>query len=253
MKHLFTYQLPYKSKEKVTKVQEDGSELSTWEDVEKHIKVIIKEPSRRDSEAAQNIYQETWSDAVRRGILTRAIIDKTYKNSDGFLSSDELKSIDAVIEKIREIREQFVKFKDLKEEELTEDQKLEIKNLTEQFNIAQSELSSLELRAESLYRNSAETIASEKQLLHNILFLSFVEKDGKIEPLVSGGTVQEKLDKFDAILENQSTDEAKQRAILYDTILYRNGKYISYLSQGRILPSQLEEINKQVDEGKITL
>jgi len=253
MKQIFSYTLKYPTKEKVTKIQEDGSELTTLQEIEKEIKVIIKEPSRKEIEAAKNVYQETWADAVRRGILTRAIIDKTYDNSDGFLSELEKKDLQESIEKINEIREEYTKFKDIKEEDLTAEQKEQIEKLSSEFSSTQDKFNELERRSEILYRNSAETIAADKQITYNTLFLSYIEKDGKIEPVVPGDTIQVRLEKFDAIIENQSTEEAKTRAALYNTILYRNGKYINYLANGQIVPSQLEELNKQVDEGKIVL
>lgn len=253
MKEIFTYSLPYQVKEKVTVAQEDGSELTTLQEVEKKIRVIIKEPTRKDVEAAKNIYQETWSDAVRRGILTRAIIDKTYSNSNGFLSDNEKKNLQDAADKMIEIKKKYENFKDIKEEDQTEEQKIEIKKLSDEFLTAKDSFDQLDQFSDVLYRNSAETIASEKQLLYNTLFLSYVDKDGKIEPIVGGESLSDKLSKFDSILDNSSSDEAKEKAKLYDTILYRNGRYLELLSGGKLQVEQLKVLNEKVDSGEIAL
>lgn len=251
MKEIFNYQLILKTQEKVTTQQEDGSELSKLEDVDKKVKIIIKEPSRKEIEAARNIYQETWSDAVRRKILTRAIIDKEYKNNNGVLSDDEAGEINRAAETINEVREKFQEFKDVKFEDRTDEQKEEIEKLSKQFEAAQSVIDALEQKLEILYANSAETIAFNKQILFNTLFLTYVEIDGKTAAVVPGDSLDEKLARFDAILDDKSSETAKSKGILYDEILHRNVKYLELLSTGKIQLSQLEIFNQKVDAGEI--
>lgn len=253
MKEIFSYELPYKTKEKVTKVQEDGSELSSMQDIEKKIKVIIKQPTRKEVESAKNTYQEAWSDAVRRGILTRAIIDKTYSNQDGILSESDKKELQKASDQINKVRLEYEKFKDIKEEDKTDKQKKEIEKLLEKFTEAKNKFNQLEQLSESLYRNSAENIAQEKQLLYNTLFLSYIEQDGKVRPISEGETVEDRLSKLDSILDDDSSEQSKELSKFYDTVIKRNGYYIGQLSIGNIEISQLPILNEMIDTGKIVL
>lgn len=254
MKSITEYQIPYLTKEKVITKQEDGSELSKFEEVKKHLKVIIKEPSRKEIVYSQNIYQETWSDAVRRGILTRAIIDKSYSNNEGFLSESDKKQLEDAAEKIQSIRKTWEsEFKDVKEEDQTETQKEEINKLSEELVDAQSEFDKLESQIENIYINSAETIAYNKKILYETLFLTHIEKDGKTNPIVEGNTLDERLAGYDKILENQKDDEGKSRAEMYGNILRRNGRILDLLYRGKIEMSQLPKLHEQIEAGKVII
>lgn len=255
MKKLFEYPLITKVKEKIVTKNEDGSELTNWQEVDKTVKVFIKEPGRKDVESARNIYQEAWSDAVRRGILTRAIIDKTYSNNQGFLSEIEKKDLEVAGNKMIEIREKYLAldFRETPDEDKNPEQKEIIENLSDEFIEAQKSFNRLEQINESLYRNSAESIAADKQILFNTLFLSYIEKDGKVEPLVAGETLEDKLNKYDGILEDQSSDAAKEKSRLYNEILQRNGYFVTLLAGGKIDPVQLNILNEKIDSGEIKL
>lgn len=251
MKNLIEYTLTTKSKQDVTYPQEDGSKKVVTEEIDVPIKVILKEPSRADTEKAKNVYLETWSDGVRRGLLTRAVLSKTYRASEGILTKEEIKSLEEVQVRIQEIRAEYQKIEaaDTKSEE----DKKKIEDLVNEFTVVNQQLSELEEVNESLYANSVENLASQKQNMWNLLFLSFIEKDGKPRPVVEGETLEERLSNFDKILDSQETEEDKQRAELYNKILLRNGFFINMLSRGKIEQNQLVEINRQIDSGEIVL
>lgn len=253
MKELFSYSLTYKTKTRVTEKQEDGSEVTRLQDVEKPVKVIIKSPSRRDSEAAKNIYQESWSDAVRRGILTRAVIDKTYSNQDGVLSESQKQNLEEAFKKMVGIREKYQPYSEIKEEDRTEEEKQEIEKLGKEFETAQEEFYKIEALSDSLYRHSAENIAAEKQVLYNALFLTFLDFNGKSQSIVEGETLSARQDNLDKILDDDSNDDAKEKARLYSVVFYRNLKYLDYLGNGRIALDQLSTINEKVDKGELSL
>ncbi len=248
MKQIFSYNLPFKAKERVTKKQDDGSEITKEEEVTKTIKVIIKEPSRTDLQAAQDVYQREWSRCVREGIVTRAILDKTYRQDEGILTNKESEEISKIQDRLKEIGDEYAEIEKTPEDLRTEDDKNKIKNLWDEFSEIQSDLQKLDSLNESLYQNTAEVIAGQKQSLYNILFLSFVEVNGKVLPLVAGDTIEQKLNSFDKILDDTSSESAKQKAELYGRILDRNTLFINALARGQIQISQLALLNENLDK-----
>lgn len=247
MKKIFEYSLPYSTQARVTKIQEDGSELTTYDKVEKKITVVIKEPTRLDIEAAKRVYQKEWNRCVQDGILVRAVVDKQYRHSNGILTEDEQKQLTEVAERIKEIRDKYSQLDKIPMVDRSQENIDDIKKLVEEFSNVQTQLTQLEAINESLYENTAETIASQRQLAHNIFFLTYIDRDGKVEPFVKGDTLDDKLNFYDSIVDDEGNDEKKERARLYSEILTRNTQYIAWLSRGQINKDQLKEINDSID------
>lgn len=251
MNQIFEYNLPYKTKEEVVKVQDNGDKVISTEEVEKTVKVIIKEPTRQDIEKSKNIYQESWSDCVRRGILTRAIIDKNYRGQNGILTDDELKSLGQIQDRLGEIQGEYKELND--KENKTDKDQAKLTELINEFAVVQEQISALENVNESLYKNTAESIAFERQILWNIVSLSYIERNGKVVPLADGDTLDEKLDYLDKITQNKASDDAKLWAEIYTKAIDRNGYFINMLSRGKITDSQLKDINDAIDKGDLAI
>ena len=252
MKTLIEYILKIKSKEDVTETLENGDKIIKSVEVEKPVKVILKEPSRAEVNKSKEIFQVELSNAIRAGILSRAVLDKIYRQNDGVLTDGELKRIEEIKKRLDEIRAEYQKLPQ-KPEDQTEDEKAKVNDLANEFIVITKNLDQLEAGLESLFANSAEAVAQSKQILWNVLFLSYIEKDGKLRPLLDGEDSDERLANLDKILETQESDEDKSRAALYGEILDRNGYFITRLSKGTIEQNQLEELNKQIEAGEITL
>lgn len=252
MKNLIEYTLKIKSKEDVTETLENGDKIIKSVEVEKPVKVVLKEPSRQETNKAREFYLVELSNALRAGILSRAVLDKMYRQNEGVLTESELKRIDKIRNRLDEIRVEYQKFPQ-KPEDQTDEEKTKINDLINEFTVITRDLEQLEEGLESLFSNSAESVAQSKQALWNVLFLSFIEKDGKLRPVVEGETLDERLDAFDKILEAQNTEDEKNRAALYNEILTRNGSFVNLLSKGKVEQSQLKELNDKIESGEIVL
>lgn len=55
------------------------------------VKIIIKEPNRRDLEEADIEYSIEMSKCIKRGILTKAMLAKKYSDTGGLLTEDDAK------------------------------------------------------------------------------------------------------------------------------------------------------------------
>ncbi len=244
MKELFSYNLKTKVRADITEETEPGKKVITTKIIEKPVRVIIKSPGRAEITESQNIYQITFSDGIRRGLLPRILISKIFRESNGILTQNELKDLEGVSKKIVDIQTEYEKIKesaDLKD-------KNRVKELLLEFSAANQKLEQLEEVNSSLFVNSAESIAGERQLIFNILFLSHIEVDGKIIPLVNGNTVDEKLENFDKILDAESESfEAAEKAKLFDQILVINSEFLRLLNSGKITKEQFPFIKENIE------
>lgn len=248
MKNLIEYTIKIKSKEDVTETLENGDKIIKSVEVEKPVKVILKEPSRAEANKANDIYQEYWADGVRRGLLPRAVLSKVYRQNEGIFTKNEIEVLREVETKIEEIRAEYktIETKNVK----SPADESRIKELIKDFEIQNAELSGLESINEALFENSVENLAGQKVVMWQLLFLSYIEKDGKPVTLVEGDTLDQRLANFDKIIEDQS-EEGKARADLYNKILDRNGYFLSNLYKGKITVDQLEELNKRIENPEL--
>lgn len=246
MKILFEYQLKTKVKEDFTEELEPGKKTITTKIVEKPVRVILKEPSRLDITAAQNVYEEEWSSLVRRGILPRSLISKKFRESNGIFTDTEIKALEEVSKTIEEIKSEYKVLLD-KENKTKEDED-KIKDLVDRFNWTSQQLDSLDEVNQSIFQHSVETLAEQKSLIFNILNLSFVEfTSGKVVPYVYGDNLDEKLEALDKIAADDSTDEAKEKARLYDEILVINTEFLKLFNSGKITRDQFSEIKDKIE------
>lgn len=247
MRELFSYTLQTKVKQEVVEELEPGKKTITTKLVDKPVKVIIREPSRKDLTESNNVYEEEWANAIRRGIMPRSLINKKYREAGGILTEKEEKAVEEIKNVIDQVREEYQEI-EKKEVKTNEDQE-KIKELILKFQWANAELTNLENIEESLYSHAAETLASQKQMIYNVLFLSHVEfTPGKIQPFVEGNTIDEKLETLDKIAADESTDESKEKARLYDEILTTNTEFLKLLANGQINRSNFEELRKTIEK-----
>ena len=252
MRELFSYQLFYKKTEDVTEELEPGKKTITTKLVEKPVRVIIKEQNRADLSAANNVFQIEWSDCIRKGILPRSLISKKFRESSGILTENEVKALEEINKIIEDVKEEYQAIS-AKEVKSSEDEE-KIKELMEKFSWANEQLTSLEEVNESLFKNSAENLAWSKQLMFNILNLSYVEfVPGKIVPYVQGETLDEKLENLDKIAADESSDESKEKARLYDEILSINTEFLKLLTTGKITKEQFPAIRESIEKKEVKI
>src|SRR6056300_1465489 len=102
MKEIYSYNVELEKETKeVTKKKQKNKETGEMEEIsvekmvkkEIPIKIILKEPSRRQMEEADMEYSIEMSKCIKRGILTKAMLAKKYSDSGGLLSEEDAKHL----------------------------------------------------------------------------------------------------------------------------------------------------------------
>ena len=241
MKEHFSYTLPLKQKQEITETLPNGDKITKSVDKESLVKIIIKEPSRKEIQEAKDVYNREWSRCVTNGIVTRAILDKKYRAENGIFTPSEIKNLEDTQKRIKEIREEYSVLDKIPNKSVEDNEK--INDLLNEFSNIQKGLDELENLNEDLYSNTAESISKQKEIMYNILYLSYIEERGRPVPLIDGDSLEDKLENYDVIL-----DKNDEKSKLYYKIIERNGYFVNMLSRGKLEVSQLDALNKQWNE-----
>lgn len=250
MKSIYEFTVKQKVKKEITEVQDNGDKTIKIQEVSEPLKVILKSPSRQDLEEAKIIYNATFGNCVRRGILPRALMEKLYQNENGLLSEPEKVRYEIAANRMVEIRDEYKAIND-KEEKDDFDTK-QIDDLISEFSHIEQEFNTLDTLRNDAFKNTAEIVAQEKQILWLTMFLTYIEVNGKTVPFVLGETLDKRLDACDAIIDNTSTDEAKSKSKLYKAIVNKAGIFVGAWAMGKIETfEQFKLLDERLDSGDI--
>ena len=96
---------------KKRKNKESGKmeEVTLQETVKKPVpvKIIIKEPNRKDLEEADIEYSIEMSKCIKRGILTKAMLAKKYSDTGGLLTEEDAKLLTRRYSELGEMQNRY--------------------------------------------------------------------------------------------------------------------------------------------------
>ena len=73
------------------------------------VRVILKEPNRRQIEEADMEYSIEMSQCVKRGILTKAMLAKKYSDSGGLLAEEDAKTLTSKYADLSKLQTDFTR------------------------------------------------------------------------------------------------------------------------------------------------
>jgi hypothetical protein len=190
--HTFTVTLSKTVPETTPSTNEAGEKVTITKDVVKEVpvEILIKNPSRSLREDGDLFYAATFSDCLRRGIFSEAMLAKQFKEIGTTLSEEE---------KLR-YRKLVVRYAELENEiqraSLKDEKEAKEKAIIEQNEI-RDELVDFRASQNALFNNTADTIARNKTIMWYLLHLGYYKQDDKIVPLFPGETFVDKSESYD--------------------------------------------------------
>lgn len=189
-------------------VEEQTPEGKLTKDVEEEIpvKVVFKKPTRSESEEADVISAVEYAESVKKGILTKPLLEKYYDDRGGFKIDEQPyeKKYNSLLEEFFEVETEFqnLNFKENK----TDEETAKLKETVARFVRIQNSIQSIEGARNSLFQNTAEVRARNKTIFWLVLFLTYVqeEEDKDPVPMFIGNTFQEKVANYDKQLEENN-------------------------------------------------
>ena len=160
--------------------------------------MAIRKPTRTEIDEADMVYSGFISDCVKRGILTKDMFLKVYKNFDGVMSDDEAKEYVKLMEDFLDTSSKIEKTKSKKEKEALTKERLAY------FNAIQD----IEGKQSQLFDRTAEHISRNKLIVYLALLLAVKKtEDGTYTDVFQGRDFEEKYASF-AEQEEVNWDDA---------------------------------------------
>lgn len=200
---------------RVNKETGEEEEVKTNKKVKSPIDFVIKKPSRRLVDESEVFYSVELSNCIKKGIVTKAMLQKKYADSGGALTDNQSKELLKAVKRSNEINNEYQLLISQKgkgeETEALEEELLELRRrMVELENSIQSE-----------YQFTADSRAERNLILWFIIQLTRIKsEDGVEEEWFSGLDYEEQLE--DLYKKDESEDSFNKQVLdtLYKAVSY---------------------------------
>lgn len=203
MKELFSYTIKInKEVEKTETKEENGQKITVTQKVteEVPVKIIIKQPSRRNLEDAELQFSVEMSNCIKKGILTKGMLAKKYSDTGGFFSESDGKELVSMYSKLVDLEQELLRISSKSEPD-----KEAQAAIVEKMTTTRMRMVELESSYRTLFDNTADNIAQNNVIRWFCLHMAHTQQlpDGNIEPFFKGSTTEEKLNSMHEMDENE--------------------------------------------------
>ena len=242
MKELFDFTVKInKEVEKTETREEDGKTITVTSKVKEDVpvRIVFKQPSRRDTEEAEIQFSVEMSNCIKKGILTKGMLVKKYSDTGGIFSEDDDKRLTAMYIDIAKLQREYVVL-----ENGTAEQKQKAEVVLEKLAATRKEMVDLESTYLNLFNNTADVIAQNNIIRWFCINLAHKQEGGgKIEPLFTGSTYEQKLENM------RDLDEAEDP--LYQAAFRKLATFVSYWYFSKNATKEdFKKLEKDIEEGK---
>lgn len=209
MKELFSYTVKVnKEIEKTETKEENGQKITVTQKVKEEVpvRIIIKQPSRRNLEDAELQFSIEMSNCIKKGILTKGMLTKKYSDTGGVLSEDDAKELVNLYNKITQLQNDLLRLTSKSDYDKEAEAVIIDKITNLRMRMVQVESS-----YRALFDNTADNIAQNNVIRWFCLHMAHTQviPDGNIEPMFKGTTTEQKLESLHQMDENEDEVYAK--------------------------------------------
>jgi hypothetical protein len=218
-KIIYKFKMDRTIEEKVEskRTNKDGEEETVFKNkkVKKPQTIIINKPTRRMIDAAEEYYAIQVSQNIKKGIVTKAMLQKKYADTGGSLTDDESRDMIKAVQKSNELSNEIQMLV------ATKGDKNKIEELENELLTLRKHLVELESSLQGIYQNTADARAERATLLWYVVNLTQVQnKEKEISNFFDGVLLEDKLENL--YEKDESGDEFFENAL--DKIM----KIVSY-------------------------
>lgn len=202
MKELFSYIVKInKEVEKTETKEENGQKITVTQKIKEEVpvKIIIKQPSRRNLEDAELQFSIEMSNCIKKGILTKGMLTKKYSDTGGMLTENDAKELVALYNKLTTHQNELLRLTSKSDYDKEAESAI-----IDKITITRMRMVEVESSYRTLFENTADNIAQNNVVRWFCLHMAHMQvmPDGNIEPLFKGSTTEEKLNSLHEMDEN---------------------------------------------------
>jgi hypothetical protein len=166
-------------------------------------KFCILKPTRKMKEDGELYYASKLSQFISSGILPKIVWDKIFKDNGGIISETDKKEYSDLFVQLAELRNSINSLSVKLEKDRTEQEQFKIEVLEGSAIEARKRMQELEMSQINAFENTAEAKARNRTIVWWAATLAAEElEDAVNEPLLGTGSVDEKLDNYELIVES---------------------------------------------------
>lgn len=225
-------------KEEVLEVEEEVAEVEP-------VRVILKEPNRRQIEEADMEYSIEMSQCIKRGILTKAMLAKKYSDTGGLLAEEDAKHLNSKYGKLAELQTSFTRLA-TKTGKKTKGDDEKRSSLLSGIAGLRREIVDIETSYASLFNHTADVRAQNRVIMWYVLNLTHIARgEEDLELFFEGDTFEEK--------EKHYYDLDEQSDELYLLIQNKIATFMSYwyFAASGLSREDFDQLNAEIEEGDV--
>jgi hypothetical protein len=163
----------------------------------------ILNPTRKMKEDGELYYASRLSQFIAAGILPKILWDKLFKDKGGIISDVDKKEYSDLYVKLVEAREKVDKISVKKSADRSKEESDELLELQTDIALVRKQMQEMELAQINAFEYTAEAKARNKTIVWWSANLGAEQlENGEFKKILGDGTIDEKLDSYDSILEN---------------------------------------------------
>ena len=232
-----------KRKNKETKKME---EVSVTQTVKKEVpvRIIIKEPNRRQIEDADMEYSVEMSRCIKKGILTKAMLAKKYSDSGGLLTEEDATNLTKLYAKLGEMQTKYTRLGAKTKKTKADEDKLS--GMLGEMGEIRRDIVDMETTYSSLFNHTADNKAQNKVILWYLVNLSHYQEDEEddLKPFFTSEESEDKIEEYYDLDENgdELFDLAKDKLTTFLSFWYFSSNATK---------EDFDSLNKDIEEGEV--
>jgi len=253
MKEIYSFSIDVEREvEETVKKKRKNKETNKMEEVsveqtvkkEVPVKIILKEPNRREVEEADMEYSIEMSKCIKKGILTKAMLAKKYSDSGGLLSEEDATSLTRNYAGLGDLQNKYTRLSAKPKKTKKDEDRLT--ELMGEMGEKRREIVDMETSYSSLFNHTADSKAQSKVILWYLVTLSYYQEneDDEIKPFFTSEDTEEKIEQYYDLDENGDAifDLAKEKLTTLLSFWYFSSNATA---------EDFDELNKDIEEGNV--
>ena len=233
---------------KKRKNKESGKmeEVSVEETSKKPVpmRVIVKEPNRKDLEEADIEYSIEMSKCIKRGILTKAMLAKKYSDTGGLLTEADAKVLTRRYSELGDLQNKYTRLNSKPKKEKSDEKK--ISDLLGEMASKRRDIVDMETSYSSLFNHTADSKAQSKVILWYLVNLSYYQEN-ESDDILPFFNAEESIDKID-----QYYDIDENGHEVFDLVKDKLSAILSFwYFSANATKEDFDSLNEDIDSGNV--
>jgi len=208
------------------------------------IRVIVKEPNRKDLEEADIEYSIEMSKCIKRGILTKAMLAKKYSDTGGLLTEEDAKVLTRRYSELGDLQNKYTRLNSKPKKEKSDEKK--ISDLLGEMASKRRDIVDMETSYSSLFNHTADSKAQSKVILWYLVNLSYYQENESddILPFFNAEDSIDKIDQYYDIDENGHE--------VFDLVKDKLSAILSFwYFSANATKEDFDSLNEDIDSGNV--